>query len=297
MKTISSYILILLLFFSEGFSQVIKFEETFDSLDVEARGWTLLNADGSMGDYQAFTEAFTFTNTGLLNPQKGRYFIHYDALNSNDLGIIDQWVITPQLTNLAKFDEFSFWCGAVDNEYRDSLRVLISTSGNATSDFVEIDRFKVDGPSGTWHEKSYDLSPYAGKNIYIAVNYLMKDAGVLGANSDNVWIDHFKIESAFGPDVEVNNFELLQNYPNPFNPSTEIVFSIPEAANVNITIFDITGKEVQQLVNEMYQSGRYNVKWNAGGFSSGAYFYTISVTSATNSGASYTDTKQMIFIK
>jgi hypothetical protein len=297
MKIISSYILIIFLFLSEGYSQVIKFEETFDSLDVESRGWILLNNDGSMDDYPAFTEAFTFTNTGLLSPQKGRYFIHYDALNANDNGLIDQWIITPQFTNIEKFDKFSFWCGAVDNEYKDSLRVLVSTSGSAVSDFAELDRFKASGPSGTWHEKSYDLSAYAGKNIYVAVNYLMKDAGVLGANSDNVWIDHFTVESGFGPDIQVNNFELLQNYPNPFNPSTEIVFSIPENANVSIKIFDIAGREVQQLVKGIYSSGRYGVSWNAAGFSSGTYFYTISVTSVANGGANYSDTKQMIFIK
>jgi len=297
MRNISFYILVLLLMFSDSFSQNIKFEETFDSLDVEARGWILLNNDGSMGDYPAFTEAFTFTNTGLLNAQRGRYFIHYDALNANDVGVIDQWVITPRFTNIEKFDKFSFWCGAVDNEFKDSLRILVSTSGNAVADFAEIDRFKASGPSGTWHEKSYDLSEYAGKNIYIAVNYLMKDAGVLGANSDNVWIDHFIVESGFGPDIEVNNFELLQNYPNPFNPLTEIVFSIPENANVSIKIYDIAGREVQQLINGIYSSGRYNVSWNAAGLSSGSYFYTISVTSVTNSGANYSDTKQMILIK
>ncbi len=297
MNRIILKILVATFFCSSVMAQSIKLDEAFDSLNVESRGWKLINNDGSMDDYPAFTGSFTFTNTGLLAPQKGNYFIHFDALNANEQGVIDQWVVTPQINNIGKFDRFTFWCGAVDVKYKDSLRVLISTTGNETNDFVEIDRFKADGPSGTWHEKAYDLSSYAGNDIYIAVNYLMKDAGVLGANSDNVWIDHFTVKNAFGPDIEVSSSELFQNYPNPFNPSTEIVFSIQEDALVQIVIYDITGKEVQKLVSDNYQSGRYNVKWNAAGLSSGTYFYTISAESLSGGRSILEDTKQMVFIK
>ena len=297
MKSIIIKILLLSFIGCSVMAQSIKLDEAFDSLDVESRGWRLINNDGSMDDYPAFTGAFTFTNTGLLAPQKGNYFIHFDALNANEQGVIDHWVITPNIKSVGQFDRFTFWCGAVDVKYKDSLRVLVSTSGNETGNFVEIDRFKVDGPSGTWHEKAYDLSAFAGKDIFIAVNYLMRDAGVLGANSDNIWIDHFTVKSAFGPDIVVTNSELFQNFPNPFNPSTEIVFSIQEDANVQIIIYDITGKEIQKLVNESYQSGRYNVKWNATGLSSGTYFYSISAKSLSAGKVIIADTKQMVFIK
>lgn len=286
-----------LLLSGSALSQTVRFEEYFDSLDVESRGWKLINNDGSMGDEPAFTEAFTFTNTGLLSPEKGKYFIHFDALNANDAGVIDQWVIMPQISNIGKFDVFTFWCGAVDNLYRDSLRVLISTSGNDIPDFAEIDRFKAEGPSGVWHKKSYDLSAYSGKDIYIAVNYLIKDGGVLGANSDNVWIDHFRVAAAFGPEILVYDYSLFQNYPNPFNPSTEIVFTIPEASDVQIRIYDVLGKEVQRILSGRYEPGRYNVRWNPVNLPSGAYFYTITAESVSGNGESFVDTKQMVFVK
>ena len=81
--------------------------------------------------------------------------------------------------------------------------------------------------------------------------------------------------------VELNSdllpkaYELDQNYPNPFNPSTTIKFSIPQAGNVNLTIYDAVGKEVAVLVNENVDAGQYNIQWNAAGFSSGVYFYRL----------------------
>ncbi|MGB3016723.1 MAG: T9SS type A sorting domain-containing protein, partial [Ignavibacteria bacterium] len=72
-----------------------------------------------------------------------------------------------------------------------------------------------------------------------------------------------------------DNFVLNQNYPNPFNPSTNITFSIPKSSFVTLKVYDISGKEVSVLVNENLQSGTYNADWNASGFATGLYFYTI----------------------
>lgn len=70
-------------------------------------------------------------------------------------------------------------------------------------------------------------------------------------------------------------FELSQNYPNPFNNSTVISFRIPEAANVQIRIYDCLGKEVYKLLNEFRNEGEYSTKFNADKLSSGVYFYQL----------------------
>ena len=70
-------------------------------------------------------------------------------------------------------------------------------------------------------------------------------------------------------------FSLSQNYPNPFNPSTSIKFSIPEASNVVLKVYDILGSEVAVLVNEKVQAGNYTVKFDASQFASGMYIYSI----------------------
>lgn len=83
---------------------------------------------------------------------------------------------------------------------------------------------------------------------------------------------------------------ISQNYPNPFNPTTSIKFTIPKASSVKITIFDIAGKEVETLVNEEFQSGTYQTKWNGSKYASGIYFYKIQADN-------YKETKSMILIK
>ncbi len=85
-------------------------------------------------------------------------------------------------------------------------------------------------------------------------------------------------------------FTLSQNYPNPFNPTTKIDYEIPADSKVNITIYDISGKEVQQVVNENQKAGFYTAQFNAGNLSSGTYFYKL--TSGNN-----ILTKKMTLIK
>ncbi|MFQ5824623.1 MAG: right-handed parallel beta-helix repeat-containing protein, partial [bacterium] len=72
-------------------------------------------------------------------------------------------------------------------------------------------------------------------------------------------------------------FELAQNYPNPFNPTTTISYYLPQSADVNISIFNITGQLVETLVNERKTAGFHSVIWNASGISSGLYFYKIMI--------------------
>lgn len=86
-------------------------------------------------------------------------------------------------------------------------------------------------------------------------------------------------------------FELSQNYPNPFNPSTKIDYQIPSDGNVNISLFDLSGKEVLQLVNENKPAGYYSVTLNASALSSGIYFYNIT----TSNG--FVNTKKLMLVK
>jgi hypothetical protein len=73
------------------------------------------------------------------------------------------------------------------------------------------------------------------------------------------------------------SFELLQNYPNPFNPSTEIMYSIKEKGFVSIKIYDLLGREISTLVNEVKDAGLHSVGFNGSGLASGVYMYSISV--------------------
>jgi hypothetical protein len=73
------------------------------------------------------------------------------------------------------------------------------------------------------------------------------------------------------------NFELYQNYPNPFNPSTEILYSVKERGIVSIRIYDMLGREISTIVNEIKDAGLHSVKFDGSSLASGVYMYSISV--------------------
>ena len=87
-----------------------------------------------------------------------------------------------------------------------------------------------------------------------------------------------------------SGYKLSQNYPNPFNPVTNIEFSIPSKGNVKLTVFDITGKEVGLLINDVLSPGTYKFDFNANHLSSGTYFYRLVA-------GDYVETKKMVLVK
>lgn len=90
--------------------------------------------------------------------------------------------------------------------------------------------------------------------------------------------------------VVTGSYKLSQNYPNPFNPETKINFSIPNAGNVNLSVYDMTGREVANLVDEKLQAGSYEYAFNASHLTSGVYFYTLQT-------GNFRETKKMMLIK
>lgn len=77
-------------------------------------------------------------------------------------------------------------------------------------------------------------------------------------------------------------FDLSQNYPNPFNPVTKINFDIPQSGLVTLKVYDLLGKEVAIVLNEMKDAGYYTVNFDASGLSSGVYFYRLSSNDFSN---------------
>ncbi|MCX6133097.1 MAG: T9SS type A sorting domain-containing protein [Ignavibacteriales bacterium] len=76
-------------------------------------------------------------------------------------------------------------------------------------------------------------------------------------------------------------FKLEQNYPNPFNPSTTIRYSVPQAGWASLKVFDVLGREVAVLLDEMKSRGTYSVTWKVKNVPSGVYFYKLNVGGMT----------------
>lgn len=130
------------------------------------------------------------------------------------------------------------------------------------------------------------------------VGLVSDEAGALYLSSD--WINHLVIKISYTGDAssapqestpfQPTQIQLQQNYPNPFNPNTQIIYALPEASQVNLSIFNSVGQKVMELVNGRQLAGYHTVSFDASGLSSGVYLYTL--TTPTQSL-----TKKMTLIK
>ncbi len=88
----------------------------------------------------------------------------------------------------------------------------------------------------------------------------------------------------------VKTFELKQNYPNPFNPITTIEYSIKSPQNVTLEVFDVMGRKIATLVDNMHTTGTYSTRFDASQYSSGVYIYKLN-------GESFSISKRMLLLK
>ena len=106
----------------------------------------------------------------------------------------------------------------------------------------------------------------------------------------------FELATAEGQPVSLNTlpttYELLQNYPNPFNPATVISFTLPNASEYSLTIYNLNGQVVKVFEGAATSAGTVDLEWQAVDVASGVYFYRLEA----NYGR-YVETKKMILLK
>jgi hypothetical protein len=122
----------------------------------------------------------------------------------------------------------------------------------------------------------YDLGYFTTKNTTDLISHL---------GPPDFWADtamNFKITVTGGTSVEErslnripDSYGLSQNYPNPFNPSTSIRFDLKERTTVRLSIFDVTGREIETLVDGIREAGSYEVSFSPELLSSGVYLYRL----------------------
>ncbi len=143
--------------------------------------------------------------------------------------------------------------------FPDSLRLRIKTSGGVPAGLYTIS-VKGNGPNGT----------------PVHVRTLTVNVGSVAINHNGSTIPE--------------KFFLYQNYPNPFNPTTKIRFDLARSGNVKLAIYDISGKQVAEIVNSNYGAGEYSFDFSAENLSTGVYFYKLETPD-------YTSIKKMILVK
>lgn len=162
--------------------------------------------------------------------------------------------------------------------------------------------------NGVWQMREVDgQSGYCGQNLDL--HFGLGNAGIIDSirvewpsgttqNFSGVQLNRIiRIDEALGiiGIIQISNeipenFTLYQNYPNPFNPVTVISFQLSINSLTKLTIYDILGREVSVLVNDMLKPGKYEVEWNAVNFASGIYLYSLETERQTSK-------KKMILIR
>ena len=199
-------------------------------------------------------------------------------LHAND-GDLEISLIHQGVTDTLIFQVGGTGDSFIGTELNDSASTpIMNGSAPYTGEFMptgSLSQFNNLDPSGNWILKVYDRAT--------------GNTGTLQS-----WSLTLRVSNLTGIEPVYNNvpgkYTLFQNYPNPFNPTTNIKFAITKAGMVNMTVYDVNGRKVEELVNSSYNTGTYEVNWNASKYSSGVYFYTI----RTNE---FSETKRMVLIK
>jgi hypothetical protein len=149
------------------------------------------------------------------------------------------------------------------------------------------------GDSNTIYRFTYCSHPMEPNHLFSFYMGYYSGCGYYPSTNDG---DNFSNYRKSVSDINKNSnktptsYSLNQNYPNPFNPVTKINFELPKSGLVTLKVYDVLGKEVSTLVNEIRKAGDYSIDFNGSALSSGVYFYKIEANG-------YTDMKKMMLIK
>ncbi|OQY72839.1 MAG: hypothetical protein B6D45_08730 [Ignavibacteriales bacterium UTCHB3] len=229
-----------------------------DSLIVKTGTWALSNVSGYWG------------NTPSL----------YSNAGAGESTL--KWKM--ELPRTAFYDVYAWWVAA-SNRATDAPYIIKHKNG---TDTVRVNQ-AING--SRWNRLgSFEFStdPSEGVTLSNAVS----TAGTV-VNADALRLVSFDsvFVSVKEPELILpKEFALNQNYPNPFNPSTIISFSLPNDAEVSLTIYDVMGREISTIMSGFKNAGKYSVEFNAENLNSGVYFYKL------NAGA-FTQTRKMVLIK
>lgn len=161
--------------------------------------------------------------------------------------------------------------------YTAKLTFFVPGGGDATAD-ISVNGTVVSAAQtfssadSTWAEVNLsNLAMNAGANTLSISNV----SGNLAIDKVDLFIVTTSSNTSVVSEELPDNFKLNQNYPNPFNPSTTIGFTLPNAGNVQLDVFNILGARVATLVNQPMMAGSHSINFNAANLASGIYIYRL----------------------
>lgn len=182
-------------------------------------------------------------------------------------------LVTPGINVPTDNPELTFWTWySLENDY-DYGYVEITTDGTS---WTALNGGGFNG-SSNWSEETYDLSSYAGETVNIRFR-LDTDGSV---TEEGWYVDDISVETGSGsggdeetPPSKPYVFNLFPTYPNPAVGAVNFTFALPETRQVTIEIYDIKGRKIDTVVNEVYGEGEHSVNYD-NNLSSGVYLYQL----------------------
>jgi hypothetical protein len=163
--------------------------------------------------------------------------------------------------------------------------ITVAFTNDASGRDVQIDYIQVNGVTRQSENQTYNTGVWQNNQCGGSNNEWLHCNGAIGYG--NISKEDADLQEIAALPTE---YSLAQNFPNPFNPATNIKYTLAEAGFVKVAVYDLIGREVQTLVNEVQAPGEYTAVFDAENVPSGVYFYTLQ----TN-GQSFT--KKMILMK
>jgi hypothetical protein len=176
------------------------------------------------------------------------------------------------------------------------IRLLWNTASESENDHFELNRRMV---GDNWQNLSVRIEGAGTTTIGGTYGYIDTDVTVgrtyryqlIAVDESGIRTVAAETEATvIAGAVVVDEFKLHANFPNPFNPSTTISYDLKEAASVQLSVFDVLGRQVATLVNAYQNAGRYSVNFEAGAMPSGVYFYRLETPE-------FSDMKKMMLLK
>jgi len=252
--------------------------------------WYDLNIVYASGDYVVFKSTNGGVNWVDIYPGN-RDCNDVFFLNSNTGYVCGNYVMLKTTNAGTNWTEFLI--SPADTNYHSSVYFTDNNTGyiplvKPTTYTCRI--YKTTNSGVTWLLQQ-SLNNYFAFDVKLY--FIDQNTGFAGGGEGKIW----KTTNAGGPigirQISNNipeSYSLSQNFPNPFNPSTKIRFDVSKSGNVNISVYDVLGKEIATLVNQQLTTGTYETGWDATKFSSGIYYYRIIAEK-------YTETRKMVLIK
>jgi len=180
------------------------------------------------------------------------------------------------------------WTSSTSNVGGIKLSIISDSINWAGADFNKISKTTDNGIS--WF---YQSSPNFDNSSISMENAILGWAAGTGiVKTINGGIT--SIKNNFIEDSRI--FLLDQNYPNPFNPNTIISYELRITGDVRLSVVNINGKTVKQLINKRQSEGNYSVEFDGSGLNSGIYFYRIEISNEKNNEV-FSQTKKMLLVK